>query len=88
MWKSPFRQYYQPFILAQTVLPFAARGVSGSTDEATDWQRNVGTSKIPARYKVSTISLWVAVHLGYMPQALMMKKKGLFDLWTSYFSCV
>jgi hypothetical protein len=44
-------------------------------DEATDWQRNVGTSKILARYKGSTISLQAAVHLGHMPRALMTKKK-------------
>jgi hypothetical protein len=44
-------------------------------DEATDWQRNVGTSKILPRYKGSTISLQAAVHLGHMPWALMTKKK-------------
>jgi hypothetical protein len=43
-------------------------------DEATDWQRNVGTSKILPRYKGST-SLQAAVHLGHMPRALMTKKK-------------
>jgi hypothetical protein len=47
----------------------------GGTDEATDWQQNVGTSKILARYKGSTISLQAVVHLGHMPRALMMKKK-------------
>jgi hypothetical protein len=61
-------------ILAQIVPPFAARGLSGGTDEATDWQRNVGTSKILVRYKGSTISLQAAVHLGHMPRALMTKK--------------
>jgi hypothetical protein len=35
----------------------------------------VGTSKILARYKGSTISLQAAVHLGHMPRALMTKKK-------------
>jgi hypothetical protein len=73
-WLSPFRQNCRPFILARTVPPFAARGLSGSTDEATDWQRNVGTSKILARYKGSTISLQAAVHLGNMPRALMKKQ--------------
>jgi hypothetical protein len=61
-------------ILAQIVPLFAARGLSGGTDEATDWQRNVGTSKILAWYKGSTISLQAAVHLGHMPWALMTKK--------------
>jgi hypothetical protein len=73
-WKSSFRQNYRPFILAQTVPPFAARGLSGSTDEATDWEWNVGTSKIQARYKGSTISLQAAVHLGHRPRALKTKK--------------
>jgi hypothetical protein len=72
-WKSTFRQNYRPFILAQTVPPFAARGLSDSTDEATDWQRNVGTSKTLALYKGSTISLQAAVHLGHWPRALMTK---------------
>jgi hypothetical protein len=62
-------------MLAQIVPTFAARGLSGGTDEATDRQRNVGTSKILARYKGSTISLQAAVHLGHMPRALMTKKK-------------
>jgi hypothetical protein len=62
--------------LAQIVQPFAARGLSGSTDEGTDWQRNVGTSKTLARYKGSTISLQAAVHVGHMPRVLMTKKKG------------
>jgi hypothetical protein len=35
----------------------------------------VGTSKILARYKGSTISLQAAVHLGHMPRVLMKKKK-------------
>jgi hypothetical protein len=35
----------------------------------------VGTSKILAQYKGSTISLQAAVHLGNMPGALMKKKK-------------
>jgi hypothetical protein len=35
----------------------------------------VGTFKILARYKGSTISLQAAVHLGHMPRALMTKKK-------------
>jgi hypothetical protein len=61
-------------VLAQIVPPFAARGLSGGTDEATDWQRNVGISKILAQYKGSTISLQAAVHLGHMPRALMTKK--------------
>jgi hypothetical protein len=74
-WKSSFRQNYRPFILTQTVPPFAARGLLGSTDEATDWQRNVGTSEILALYKGSTISLQAAVRLGHRPQALMTKKK-------------
>jgi hypothetical protein len=46
-------------------------------DEATDWQKNVGTFKIVARYKGSTISLQAAVHLGHMPRTLMTKKKNL-----------
>jgi hypothetical protein len=46
-------------------------------DEATDWQRNVGPSKILARYKGSTISLQAAVHLGHMPRALRTKKNRL-----------
>jgi hypothetical protein len=50
----------------------------------------VGTSKILARYKGSTISLQAAVHLGHRPRALMTKKKkkvlrlrrfGLAVLW-------
>jgi hypothetical protein len=40
-----------------------------------DWQRNVRTSKILARYKGSTIRLQAAVHLGHMSLALMTKKK-------------
>jgi hypothetical protein len=74
-WKSQFRQNYRPFILVQTVPSFASRGLSGSRDDATDWQRNVGTSKILARYKGSTISLRAAVRLGHMSRALMTKKK-------------
>jgi hypothetical protein len=35
----------------------------------------VGTSKILALYKGSTISLQAAVHLGHRPRAPMMKKK-------------
>jgi hypothetical protein len=35
----------------------------------------VGTSKTPAQYKDSTISLQAAVHLGLMSRALMTKKK-------------
>jgi hypothetical protein len=64
-------------ILAQIVPPFEARGLSGRIDEATDWQRNVGTSKILPRYKGSTISLQAAVHLEHMPRALMTKKKNV-----------
>jgi hypothetical protein len=45
-------------------------------DEATDWQRKVGTSKILARYKGSTINLQAAVHLGHRLRALMTKKKS------------
>jgi hypothetical protein len=44
-WKSTFRQKLPAIILAQIVPTFAARGLPGGTDEATDWQRNVGTSK-------------------------------------------
>jgi hypothetical protein len=36
----------------------------------------VGTSKILALYKGSTISLQAAVHLGHRPRALMTKKKS------------
>jgi hypothetical protein len=75
-WKSSFRQNYRQFILAQTVPHFAARGLSGSTDEETEWQRNVGTSKILARFRGSTISLQAAVHLGHRPRALMTKKNA------------
>jgi hypothetical protein len=35
----------------------------------------VGTSKILARYKGSTINLQAALHLGHMPRAPMTKKK-------------
>jgi hypothetical protein len=59
-------------------------GLSGGTDEATEWQRNVGTSKILARYKGSTISLQAAVHLGHMPRALTKKKKKKKKNWNLY----
>jgi hypothetical protein len=41
----------------------------------------VGTSKILAQYKGSTISVQAAVNLGHMPWALLTKKKkrALFE---------
>jgi hypothetical protein len=45
----------------------------------------VGTSKILARYKGSTISLQSAVHLGHMPWALRTKKKSWDPMQTDDF---
>jgi hypothetical protein len=45
----------------------------------------VGTSKILARYKGSTISLQAAVHLEHMPRALITKTKKKKKKNYSYF---
>jgi hypothetical protein len=58
-------------ILAHAVPLFAARGLSGGTDEATDWRGKWERLK----HEGSTISLQAEVHLGHIPRALMTKKK-------------
>ena len=57
-------------ILAHSVPPFATRGLSGCTDEVEGLVAKVGTSK-----KGSTISLLAAVHLEYMLQAQLRRRR-------------
>jgi hypothetical protein len=53
------------------ILADAAKGLSGCTDEETDWRRKWERLKHEdSVYKGSTISLQAAVHLGHMPWAL------------------
>jgi hypothetical protein len=48
---------------ADAVPLFTSRGLSGNTDEETDWQRKWERLK----HEGSTMGLQVAVHLGHMP---------------------
>jgi hypothetical protein len=58
-------------ILAHAAPPFAARRLSGNTDEKTDWRRKWERLKLYG----STISLQAAVHLGRMPWALTKEEE-------------
>jgi hypothetical protein len=55
------------------VPPFAARGLSGCTDEETDWRRKWERLK----HYGSTIGLQAAVYLGHRPWALMKEEEEL-----------
>jgi hypothetical protein len=58
-------------ILAHAIPPFAARGLSGNTDEEIDWRRKWERLK----HEGSTISLQAAVYLGHMPWALTKRRR-------------
>jgi hypothetical protein len=64
-------------ILAHAVPPFAARGLSGNTDEETDWRRKWERLK----HYGSTISLQAEVHLEHMPWALMKRGRRRMSVY-------
>jgi hypothetical protein len=62
-------------ILAHAVPSFAARGLSGDTDEETDWRRKWERLKQSG----STISLQAVVRLGHMPWKIRQEQSNLLD---------
>jgi hypothetical protein len=58
-------------ILAHAVPPFTARGLSGNTDEETDWRRRWERLK----HEGSTIRLQAEVHLGHMSWAPTKRRR-------------